>query len=417
MSFLLLLQIARTHLLSRLKQSITAALGVTFGISVFIAMVSFMTGVNDFMRELILNNSAHIHIYNDIQYERKSVLDLYDENSLNVVHNVRPKDVKENIKDGFQIIKTIKDDPEVTAVAPGLKAPVFYTFSNIEISGSISGVDIIEENKITNITEKMVEGKIENLLTVNNGLIMGSGLAKKLDVGVGDRVTATSSVGTRFQLKIVGIYQTGIAAVDNLMSYASIKTAQRILNKNNDYITDIYVNVKELDQAAAVADKYGDQFGFKSEDWLEANAEIFVGEQMRNFMTYFVAIALLIVAGFGIYNILTMMIYEKMDDIAILKAMGFSGSDVKKIFLSEAMIIGLVGGIFGLVLGYLMAFAISKVPFNSESFIVMDHMPVNFKVIYYVIGVVFAEVTTFCAGFFPARKAANVDPVSIIRGN
>ena len=147
-----------------------------------------------------------------------------------------------------------------------------------------------------------------------------------------------------------------------------------------------------------------------------ANAQFETGSSIRTLISYAVSITLLIVAGFGIYNILNMLIYEKMNDIAILKATGFSGKDVEKIFLSQAMIIGLLGGILGLILGYLVSYLISKTPFETEALPTIKTYPVNFNPAYYVIAVIFALISTFMAGYLPSRKAKKIDPVEIIRG-
>jgi lipoprotein-releasing system permease protein len=125
---------------------------------------------------------------------------------------------------------------------------------------------------------------------------------------------------------------------------------------------------------------------------------------------------LLTVAGFGIYNILNMMIYEKMDSIAILKATGFSGNDVKWIFISLSVIIGLSGGLFGLLFGYILSSIIDIIPFKTASLPTITTYPINYDPIYYIIGIVFALFTTVIAGLFPALKASKVDPVAIIRG-
>ncbi|HPI55126.1 MAG TPA: FtsX-like permease family protein, partial [Chitinophagaceae bacterium] len=125
---------------------------------------------------------------------------------------------------------------------------------------------------------------------------------------------------------------------------------------------------------------------------------------------------LLIVAGFGIYNILNMMIYEKMDSIAILKATGFSGKDVKRIFTTIALAIGFFGGIFGLVFGFLVSKGVDQIPFNTAALPTIKTFPVNYNPKYYLIGIVFSLVTTYLAGLFPARKASKIDPVIIIRG-
>jgi lipoprotein-releasing system permease protein len=125
---------------------------------------------------------------------------------------------------------------------------------------------------------------------------------------------------------------------------------------------------------------------------------------------------LLIVAGFGIYNILNMMIYEKMDSIAIMKATGFSGKDVRRIFLSLSLIIGITGGIAGLLFGLVGSLLIDQIPFETTSLPALKTMPVVYNPMFYITGITFSIVTTYFAGYFPARRASKVDPVEIIRG-
>ena len=111
-----------------------------------------------------------------------------------------------------------------------------------------------------------------------------------------------------------------------------------------------------------------------------------------------------------------MLIYEKMKDIAILKATGFSGRDVQFIFMSQAMIIGIVGGILGLILGFVLSVIIDGLAFETEALPTITTYPVNFSITYYVIGIVFALLSTFIAGWLPSNKARRIDPVKIIRG-
>jgi lipoprotein-releasing system permease protein len=111
-----------------------------------------------------------------------------------------------------------------------------------------------------------------------------------------------------------------------------------------------------------------------------------------------------------------MLIYEKMKDIAILKATGFSGKDVQLIFMSQAMIIGLIGGAMGLLIGFLLSRVIDRIPFETEALPTISTFPVNYKLGYYIIGIVFALISTFIAGYLPANKAKKIDPVRIIRG-
>jgi lipoprotein-releasing system permease protein len=158
------------------------------------------------------------------------------------------------------------------------------------------------------------------------------------------------------------------------------------------------------------------QFKIKATDINEANAQFETGSNIRNIITYAVSITLLIVAGFGIYNILNMLIYEKMKDIAILKATGFSGTDVQLIFMSQAMIIGVAGGFIGLIIGFFLSRVIDNIPFETEALPTISTFPVNYNPSYYVIGITFALISTFIAGYLPSNKAKKIDPVRIIRG-
>jgi lipoprotein-releasing system permease protein len=417
MNLPLITQIAKTHLLSRMKQTVVASLGVTFGIAMFIFMISFVTGVNELLEETTLSATSHIHIFNDIESDRPTILDeVLPAQSLKVVHHQRPKKEKQNLRNAFQILEILHADPRVLGVSPLLSSQVFYNYGSTEINGIIAGVDILEEHKLFQIGDKIIAGKMENLLSSNNGILMGKGLAEKLNAKLNDRISITTPAGVRMLLTIVGIFQTGITQIDQTKSYANLSTVQTILQKDSHYITDINLKLKDLNLAKAVAVDYQRNFGYRAEDWETANATILVSFTFRNFITYAVVITLLLVAAFGIYNILNMTIYEKMKDIAILKATGFSGSDVTAVFMMQALIIGLVGGFMGLLLGFLISYAISRVPFHADTLINIDHMPVKFDPFYYWVGLLFGLVTTSLAGFFPSRKAAQVDPVEIIRG-
>jgi lipoprotein-releasing system permease protein len=192
--------------------------------------------------------------------------------------------------------------------------------------------------------------------------------------------------------------------------------AQQILGVGNNYISRIHVKLYDIEDAVSMSNMIDDLYDVRALDIKTANAQFDTGSDIRNLISYAVSITLLIVAGFGIYNILNMFIYEKMNDIAILKATGFTGNDVQLIFITQAMFIGLIGGALGLVLGYGVSVLINGIPFNTEALPTIKTYPINFDPLFYVTGVVFALVSTFLAGYLPARKAQKIDPVEIIRG-
>ena len=413
-----ILNIAKTHLLTKMKSTVTASLGVTFGIGAYITLVSFMTGLNEMLDSLILNQTPHIHIYNEIEPSEKQPIALYQEfeDAFNVVNSIKPKQSQTKIHNGLPILNYLKKDKNVYGATPQLRAQIFYLSGSIELGGNLIGVDIMEEAKLSNIGDYIVQGTVHDLKNSENGILLGAGLAKKMSLKEGDRVQVSTIKGDVFPLKIVGIYQSGIADIDNIQSYANLKTVQRILGEAQNYITDINVKLYDIEQAAVMAKSLGKQFQVKATSINEANAQFETGSNIRNLITYAVSITLLIVAGFGIYNILNMLIYEKMKDIAILKATGFSGNDVQLIFMSQAMIIGAGGGILGLFVGFVLSKLIDNVAFQTEALPTITTYPINYNIWYYVIGFSFALISTFFAGWLPSNKARRIDPVRIIRG-
>ena len=413
-----ILNIAKTHLVTRIKQTSIAALGVTFGIGAYITLVSFMTGLNAMLDDLILNQTPHIHVYNEIEPSKLQPIDLYDkvENTFNVIHSVKPKLSQKKIHNALPIIKYLKDNDNVKGAIPQVKAQIFYIAGSIELGGNLTGINAIDEARLFNLQNYIVKGSTKGLHNNPNGILLGSGVADKMSLDLGDRVQISTIKGDVFPLKIVGIYQSGLAEIDAIQSFANLKTVQRILGEAENYITDINVKLYDMELAFDMSQKIEKQFKLKAVDIKTANAQFETGTSIRNIITYAVSITLLIVAGFGIYNILNMLIYEKMNDIAILKATGFSGKDVQLIFMSQAMIIGIVGGILGLILGFVLSLLISNVPFQTEALPTIKTFPVNFNVWFYIIGIVFALISTFFAGYLPAKKAKKIDPVKIIRG-
>lgn len=413
-----ILSISKTHLLSRIKQTAVAALGVTFGIGTFIILISFMTGLNGLLDGLILDRTPHVHIYNEIRPSEKQPIDLYEklQNGFTIVHSVKPKFVQTKIHNGLPLMHLLKKDPNVMGAIPQVKAQIFYISGSIELGGNLIGIDVLEEVRLFNFAQYVVKGKSIDLANYDNGILLGAGVAEKMSLDVGNTVQISTVGGDVFPLKIVGIYQSGLAEIDNIQSFASIKTVQRILGEPRNYITDINVKLYNIDQAVPMARRMEKQFNVTAMDINTANAQFETGTAIRNLITYAVSITLLIVAGFGIYNILNMMIYEKMNDIAILKATGFSGRDVKYIFISQAILIGLIGGFLGVIIGYGISVVIDNLPFETQALPTIKTYPINYNGWYYIIGITFAMVSTFLAGYLPARKAEKIDPVEIIRG-
>jgi lipoprotein-releasing system permease protein len=418
MNFPLLLSITKTQMLAHKKQSFIAALGVTFGIGAYIIMMSFMSGLNQLLDNLILNRTPHVHLFNEVKPSKNQPIQLSKEysNQLKIIQSIKPKKQQINIHNALPILKYLESKKEVKSITPQVKAQALYLGGSSQLNGMLTGVNILKEIDQYHIQDYIVSGNAKDLQINEQGIILGIGVAKKLSLNVGDYVQIGTIRGEIFPLKILGFFQSGMTEIDNVQSYVNIKMAQRVMGESNEYITDILVKLHSIETAPLYAKQLEEKFSVSALDIQTANAQFDTGTFVRNLISYAVSITLLIVAGFGIYNILNMLIYEEINDIAILKATGFSSTDVRVIFISQAIIIGIIGGILGLLLGYFVSVLIDQTPFNSHAIPNMDTYPVNYNPTYYFIGFAFAMISTYFAGYFPSRKAGKIDPVDIIRG-
>jgi lipoprotein-releasing system permease protein len=414
----LIIEIALSMLKARWKQTLVAAVGVTFSITMFITLLSFMTGLNKLLDGLILNRTPHIRMFNDIKPNKNQPLNIDSNYRLghNFIQHIKAGNSRQAIYNSDAIISKIRKDERVLGLSPKITAQVFFNEGSIDITGVIYGIDVDEERRLFYFNDYVVKGNAADIKNIANSIILGKILAEKLLANVGDVVQITTSRGEIFRLKVVGFFQSGIQEFDKTQSFASIGTTQKLLGKPKSHITDIQVKLKDIRLAPVMAKEYAGIFNTDAEDVQTANAQFETGTAIRTMISYAVGITLLIVAGFGIYNILNMMIYEKMDSIAILKATGFSGKDVNRIFMVIALSIGFFGGLTGLLFGFLLSNLVGQVPFNTAALPTVKTLPINYDITYYFIGGVFSLLTTYFAGFFPARKASKIDPVVIIRG-
>jgi len=407
-------EIAITYLSARKKQTAVAAMGVMFGISMFIFMQSLMKGTNDYFEKQSFNTTPHIRLYSENKVADAHMLNTFlTDPSVKLLTNPKQLEQTQGIINPYGVINSIEKNPQVIAVTPQVSTDVIYTSGSVQLNGTVAGVNIHQEDKMFDLQSDMVSGDLNALNRVNNGILIGRGIADKLSLHVGDNITVRAGTGSPMIMRVIGIYATTVKQIDETKSYANIIQAQNLLGKDRSYVTDIKVNLKDYNNAPKVARELEVLTGYKAEDWVQANEQLKAAFKIRAVILNSVIGVILLVAGFGIYNILNMTIYEKIKEIAILKAIGFSGPSVTSIFLQQAIYIGLMGGIIGIIVGFSITLMVSKIYIGAGN---LKYLPMSFYIPHYIEAVCFGILTTIAAGFFPARKASKVDPVTIIRG-
>lgn len=404
------LEIALTHILSKKKQTLVVSFASAIGIAAFVFLNSLVLGFNRDSDEVLFKSTPHIRIYVDDKISEPLLQDTAN-NNITVILN--PKIVNENKKllNPNKILSEIKKIEGVTTTTTWLNLNVFYNNGSAQVNGSSSGVHINEANKMFDIQSSMVEGDLQNLISTPNGIILGVGIADNLSIKIDDNISVVSPIGIVKVMKVVGLFKTSNSVVDKSKSYMNLSMTQQLMAEGPDYITDIYVNVKNSDKAASYLSMITERTGYKAEDWKAANQSAEANKKTRGVMMRSISLIILFVAAFTIYNIVNMTVKQKLQDIAILKAQGFAGNSVLKIFISEAMIIGILGTVIGLFIGSLLIKAVSKVYIGGDR----GYFPIDFEPKVMIIGVIIGLSIAFIAGLIPARAAAKVDPVAIFR--
>ena len=406
-------KIAFVYLTSRLKQTAVAVLGVTFGISMYVFMNSFMTGVNDIQTSLAFTSLAHIRIYNNGPADNTDLVKRLYPAAISHIRNARVVQYTEGIKNSASVLSLVRKQPEVAAITPQVNLNVFFRNSGNKVSGILSGVEVESENKLFHISQYIIAGRWNDLKVQSNGLIIGTGLASLLSVRVDDNINVLTADGFTRNYKIIGIFQTNVMGVDKSKAYLNINAVRQLLSRNQDFVTDLQVNVRDFRKTAPVVQRIAPVIPYRTESWQISNQQLEAGSRLRDIIAMAVSLTILLVAGFGIYNIMNMTINEKIKEIAILKAMGFSSKDVTSIFLAQAIVIGVIGGLIGMLLGFVVADVVNHIPFKIGG---LNNLPMAYYARDYVFAFLFGLATTLVAGYLPARKASRIDPVNIIRG-
>jgi lipoprotein-releasing system permease protein len=404
-------EISFTYIVNQKKLTLVAALGVTIGIAVYIFMSSMTAGFSRSTDASIFKTTPHIRIYKDDEISRSLISNDKTGKRLAIIVNPRVIPQSDKIINPDQIVSLLKQQPHVSVVSPQVTVTVFYNNGQSLINGVASGVNIEDADKMFNIQSTVVEGSMADLNTVPNGILLGSGIADKMNVKTGDNITLTSSRNVIKVMKVTGIFQTKNSGVDKTKSYIDISAARQLLKESPTYVSDINVDVTDFNSAPFYAVQFSKLTGYRAEDWQSANQTLVAGSAMREIVITGISLSILLVAGFGIYNILNMTISQKINDIAILKAMGFRGRDVIRIFVLQAFIIGMMGLLMGCLLSWLFVWELSKTYIGGD----IGYFPIGFEPAVYLRSIMLGMGITLLAGLIPAMKAANVDPVSIFR--
>ncbi|MCC7406815.1 MAG: ABC transporter permease [Phycisphaeraceae bacterium] len=413
----MLWRISMRYLMTHKRQTIVCLAGVTISVMMFISMFAMMRGFREKFIIETVESSGHVVVNDEPRQSRTPILEMaYPEaDALLVLRNVRPREEVKKIRNAEGLTRKLRQLPGVAAVAPEVYGDAIATYGTKTMNITVQGVEPEEQQRVTTIGQKITEGSFDRLRSTADGIVIGRGVALVLGIGLGDSMTLASSTGGRTLARVVGIFQTGVTPVDYSRGYMLLNSAQTLLDKKN-VINRLTIRTDDYEKAQAYAAQVEAISGYKTESWQESNENFLKIFAIQDVITYAITGALLVVAAFGVLNILIMAVLERVNDIAILKSFGFSRRDITLVFVSQGLVIGLAGSVLGLATGKLAVAGLRRLPVQMEGLVKAEGLLMNESVSMYVIAFIAALALTIVASVYPARRAAKYDPVEVIRG-
>jgi lipoprotein-releasing system permease protein len=408
----LLVDIALAHVRGRARQSVVSIAGVALGVGFSVSMAALMQGSQEEFVDTLVDAMPHVQITDERRAPPpQPAAALYDAVAF---HGLRPRDDPRGILNPTAAAASLRSWAP-GALSASLRLSGVARYGGAEQGVTLYGVEPMAEARVSSIDEDMTTGALTDLAGQPFGAIMGERLLDAIGAAVGDQVTLTAASGLARPFRVVGAFRTGVVAKDEGQVFVNLKAAQVLVERPNA-LNDIRIRLDDAQMAPLVASRAEDLLGYKAVSWQEANSQIFESFRVRSVIMYTVVGAILLVAGFGIFNIVSIITHEKARDVAILKSLGFQTGDVTRIFVLEGLAMGAAGAALGCALGYGLTALMGSLTFEIATSVEVTHLPVVYDTRHYAIACAVALGAAAVAGWLPARKAARANPVDIIRG-
>ena len=389
--------------------TVISVLGVMIGVMTLNVVMAVMTGFEETLRDRLLGINAHIALLKS----------------------------GDQLSEYKELLQQVVKQEGVVAASPAIYGQVMLT-SGSRVSGVVvRGVDPDRVNAVVDLQRYMKQGSIAGLKQQNPvqiqdrtitlpGVIMGERLAAQLGLFVGSPVQVVSPLGSPTAIGVIpkvrrfvvtGLLNTGMSEIDSTLVFMGLADAQKFFELG-DAVSNIEIRVDDVNQSREIADRIQLQLGFPyiTEDWTRLWPNLFSALQLEKTVYFLVLLLMVLIGAFNIISTLVMVVMEKRKDIAILMSMGATRASIRKIFLLKGFIIGIVGTTLGLLLGLLVCTLIAQYRFElPKDVFLISTVPVRIYFSNFMIVTVASFIVCLLASIYPARQAAKLDPVEIIR--
>jgi lipoprotein-releasing system permease protein len=397
--------VAIRYLRAKRKQAVISLItlisivGVAAGVAALIIALAITAGFREDLQKKLLGAQAHI--------------------------NIMPKDQAGGIADYMAITKEVEQVPGVIFAAPAVYQRVLLVKGSQASGVVLKGVIPEMESRLSSLSQNMVEGNLSQFR--EDSIVIGRELSKTLGAGVGHRVGIVST-GTRAtpfglmprnrSLEVAGIFESGLYDYDSSWAYIQLATAQRLISAG-DVANVIEVKVNDINSVKAIGQKITERIGdnFEFTDWMTLNQTVFQALGLERLVTFVTIGLIVLVAALNIVATLIMMVLEKSRDIAILLSMGATNQQIRRIFIFQGVIIGVVGTFFGVIIGQIACFFADKYHLIrlAPEIYTIAYVPFKAAPVDSIIVAGTAILISFLATLYPSAAAARLQPVEALR--
>ncbi len=396
-----MLKIGLRYLTANLGQSALLILGVAAGVFVFIFIAALIGGLATLIIDSTLGNSSHITIEAP-EAEVRSLLPGSTNVYLLAQRELSTRTILRTA-DAFEPL--IAAVPGVTATSQIIAGSGFLVQGASAAPILITGVGPGKVSTIVDLDEKLIAGTTN--LTGSN-ILIGTELADDLRLSVGKAVRLRSSTGAERVMTVVGVFDLGAGPVGAASTYVSLGVARSLLDMSQG-ISRIETKIADLQAAPAIAEAIRARTGLKVTPWTESNANMQNALQAQAQTGYVIKAFALITIVIGVASAMMLSTYRRRPEIGIMRAMGASRRFVVLVFVTQGMMIGVLGGSLGAGLGYL-----ALLPFPPVDAFAPGRLPVDIRQGAYGLAMLLTTIGAVLASILPARAAANIDPVQAI---
>ena len=404
--------IALRFLFHRKRAFVLSLCGVVFGVAIFVCTQAQTQGFAQRFIDATLGSNGAIVLRAQFRPRYENLL-VAPKNSQ--VEAARRR-YFEGITNASEIMRISRRFSNVVSCAPVLRGTLTARADFETATIDLFGIDPALHLRTTDLGTQIIAGKFESFQNNPRSVIVGSRLAEALGITAGDPVQLLSPSGEYWRFTAAAIARSGVGSQDASRIYTHRRIAQRLLLKPYGASMIIY-KLRDPEQAPALARHFEMLFQHVAESWQEreeANLQLFVTLRISAAITVSLIILL---AGFGIFNVLTMSVLSKIKEIAILRSMGYRRGDISSIFLWQGAMIAIAGSLVGCLAGALMTWGVSHIPIKVRGLLYANHFLVAWDWRHYFWATILALIAVFIASYVPARRAGLLSPVVTLRGS